>query len=44
MAFKHDLVYTPSLEAHALLIMGVSSLHSSMNFFLSFSFCALDLE
>jgi hypothetical protein len=34
----------PSFEAHALLIMGVSSLQSSMNFFLSLSFCVFDLE
>ena len=35
--------FTPSLEAHALLIMGVSSLQSSINFFLSLSFWVLDL-
>ena len=36
---KHEMYgLTPILEAHALLIMGVSSLQSSTNFFLSFSF------
>ena len=34
---------TPNLDAQALLIMGVSSLQSSMNFFLSLSFYELDL-
>ena len=34
---------SPSLAAHARLIIGVSSWQSSMNFFLSRSFCAFDL-
>jgi len=38
------LFITPILEAHALLIIGVSSLQSSTNFFLSFSFCYPALE
>jgi hypothetical protein len=32
----------PILEAAALLIIGVSSLHSSTNFFLNFSFIPPD--
>jgi hypothetical protein len=39
-----NIIITPILEAQALLIMGVSSLQSSTNFFLSFSFWGPDLE
>jgi len=35
---------SPSFEAQALLIIGVSSLQSSINFFLSFSFYGPDFE
>lgn len=35
---------TPIFEAHALLIIGVSSLQSSTNFLRSFSFCGPALE